>query len=82
MNAIKLLESASCLNLRDFPWSDLALVGLPNSFKHFMNWENFLTITRHYTLEMMWKFLQVSDRIMASWTADDGSIDTTKARRP
>ena len=34
-NAIALFNSACCLNLRDFQWSDLTLVSLPNSFKHF-----------------------------------------------
>ena len=35
-NAIQLFNSARCLNLGDFQWSDLTLVGLPNRFKHFV----------------------------------------------
>lgn len=34
-NAIALFNSACCLNLGDFQWSDLTLVSLPKSFKHF-----------------------------------------------
>ena len=34
-NATALFYSACCLNLGDFQWSDLTLVNLPNSFKHF-----------------------------------------------
>ena len=36
-NATKLFNSAYCLNLGDFQWSDLTLVNLPNSFKHFVS---------------------------------------------
>ena len=35
INAIALFNSTCCLNLRDFQWSDLTLVSLPNSFKRF-----------------------------------------------
>ena len=35
-NATQLFNSARCLNLGDFQWSDLTLVGLPNRFKHFV----------------------------------------------
>lgn len=35
-NATQLFNSACCLNLGDFQWSDLSLVGLPNRFKHFV----------------------------------------------
>ena len=34
-NATSLFNSAYCLNLGDFQWSDLTLVSLPSSFKHF-----------------------------------------------
>ena len=35
-NVTQLFNSARCLNLGDFCWSDLTLVGLPNTFKHFV----------------------------------------------
>lgn len=35
-NATKLVKSACCLTLGDIQWSDLSLVGFPNSFKHFV----------------------------------------------
>ena len=31
-----MFNSARCLNLGDFQWSDLTLVGLPNRFTHFV----------------------------------------------
>ena len=34
-NATKLFNSAYCLSLGYFQWSDLTLVSLPKSFKHF-----------------------------------------------
>lgn len=34
-NAIALFNSACCLDVEDCCWSDLTLVSLPNSFKHF-----------------------------------------------
>ena len=104
--------SVARLNLGDFQWSDLTLVSLPSSFRHFaldaeelkVLLECYQTlypreeiklvscVARKYTL-----FLELrtekfgskmdcrnlrSARIMASWTGDDGSIDTTAARRP
>ena len=35
-NATQLFNSACCLSLGDFQWNDLTLVGLPNTFKHFV----------------------------------------------
>jgi len=35
-NAAELFNSAHCLNLGNFQWSDLTLVGLPDRFKHFV----------------------------------------------
>ena len=35
-NATQLFNSARCLNLGHFQWSDFTLVGLPNRFKHFV----------------------------------------------
>ena len=34
--ATQLFNSACCWNIGDFHWSDLTLVGLLNSFKHFV----------------------------------------------
>ena len=35
-NATKLVKTACCLTVGDIQWSDLSLVGFPNSFKHFV----------------------------------------------
>ena len=34
--ATELFNSACCWNLGDFQWSDLTLVSLPSSFRHFV----------------------------------------------
>ena len=110
-NATHLFNSACCLTLGEFQWSDLTLVGLPNSFKHFaldadelkVLFECYRTlypeeeielssyVARKYSNVMLGseKFGSKMDcrnlrsaRVMASWTADDGSIDTNAPRRP
>ena len=110
-NATKLFNSAYCLSLGDFQWSDLTLVSLPNSFKHFAldpgelrvlfdcyktlcpreeielfssvarKFSNFLFGTEKFGSKLDCRNLR-SARIMASWSADDGSIDTCAPRRP
>ena len=103
-NAIRLFNSACCLNLGDFQWSNLALVGLPNIFKHFVldadelkllldcyktlyprkqteisssvarKYSNIMLRTEKFGSKMDCRNLR-SARIIASWTAEDGSID-------
>ena len=106
-NATKLFNSASCLNLGDFQWSDLTLVSLPNSFKHFaldpdelrLLFECYKALYPREEIELSssvaHKFSNVllgtekldcrnlrSARIMASWSGDDGLIDTSVPRKP
>ena len=110
-NATKLFNSAYCLNLGDFQWSDLTLVSLPNSFKHFAldpdelrvlfdcyktlypgeeielsssvarKFSNVLLGTEKFGSKLDSRNLR-SARIIAFWSADDGSIDTSAPRRP
>ena len=110
-NATKLFNSAYCLSLGDFQWSDLTLVSLPNSCKHFaldpgelrVLFDCYKTLCPREEIELFSsvarKFSNVlfgtekfgskldcrnlrSARIMASRSADDGSIDTCAPRRP
>ena len=110
-NATHLFKSACCVTLGEFQWSDLTLVGVPNSFKHFAldadglnvlfecyrtlypveeielsscvarNYSNVMLGTEKFGSKMDCRNLR-SARVMASWTADDGSIDTNAPRRP
>ena len=111
--ATELFNSACCLNLGEFQWSDLTLVSLPSSFRHFALDADELKVllvcyqtlypreeialvscvARKYTSVVLGteKFESKMDcrnlrsaTIMASWTGDDGSIDTTctAERRP
>ena len=109
--ATELFNTACCLNLGDFHWSDLTLVSLPNSFKHVVldadevkvllecyktlypreeielsssvarKFSNVVLGTEKFGSKMDLRNLR-SARIMASWAADDGSIDTSAPRRP
>lgn len=110
-NATQLFNSAHCLNLGDFQWSDLTLVGLPSRFKHFVLDSDELrvlndcyktmypiekieltsSVARKYSTIMLGteKFGSTMDcrnlqsaRVMASWTTDDGCIDTSAPSRP
>ena len=109
--ATQLFNSACCWNIGDFHWSDLTLVGLPNSFKHFVLDSDELrvlfecyktlysrqevelssSVGRKYSnirlgTEKFWSKLDRrnmrSARIIASWTAEDGSIDISAPSRP
>ena len=109
-NSTQLFNSACCLNLGDFHWSDLALVGLPNTFKHFVldadelkllldcyktlyprkqikisssvarKYLNIMLGTEKFGSKMDCRNLR-SARIIASWTAEDGSIDVSAPSR-
>ena len=109
--ATELFNSACCLSLGDCQWSNLTLVKLPSSFKHFvldadeikLLLECYKALYPREEIELTScvarKFKSVvlgnekfgskmdcrnlrSARIMASWTADDGSINTNLTRRP
>ena len=109
--AAQLLNSANCWNMGDFQGSDLTLVGLPNTFEHFVmdsdelrillecyktlypreEVEQSSSVARKYSNNSLGteKFGSKLDcrntrsaRIMASWTAEDGSIDISAPSRP
>ena len=109
--ATQLFNSACCWNIGDFHWSDLTLVGLPNSFKHFVLdsdelrilFECYKTLYSRQEVELSSsvgrKYSNIrlgtekfgskldrrnmrSARIVASWTAEDGSIDISAPSRP
>ena len=109
-NATRLFNSAYCLNLGDFQWSDLTLVSLLSSFKHFAlnpdelrllfecynalypreeielcssvarKFSNVLLGTEKFGSKLDCRNLR-SARIMASWSGDDGLIDTSVPTR-
>ena len=109
--ATQLFNSACCWNIGDFHWSDLTLVGVPNSFKHFVldsdelrvlfecyktlysrqEVESSSSVGRKYSNIRLGteKFGSKLDRrnmrsarIIASWTAEDGSIHISAPSRP
>ena len=108
-NATTLFKSATCSNLGGLQWSDLTLVSLPNSFKHFVLDDDDLRVLQecYKTLysgaelssRVVRKYPSIilgsekfgskmhccnlrSARIMASWTAHDGTIDISAPTRP
>ena len=107
--ATQLFNSACCWDLKVFQWSDLTLVRLPSTYKHFDSDELKLLLDCYKTLyphkhvkfplNVARKYSNIrlgtekfgskmdcrnlrSARIMASWTAADGSINTSAPSRP
>lgn len=109
--ATQLFNSACCWHLKDFQWSDLTLVSLPSTYKHFVldsdelnllhdcyktlypnkhvefasnvarKYSNIRLGTEKFGSKMDCRNLR-SARIMASWTAEDGSINISAPSRP